>query len=71
MGIQSVADASRVHHQWNPNKLRVEADYPVNTATTLLGLDHQVEQRINWSLAHKIIYGGADYHRNQDSLAIS
>jgi len=77
MDIQSAIDAPRIHHQWRPNKLRVEAEYPIDTSTTLLNLGHQIEQKGSWSLAHGItfeantgiIYGGAD-HRNQDSLAI-
>jgi gamma-glutamyltranspeptidase/glutathione hydrolase len=77
MDIQSAVDAPRIHHQWRPNKLRVEAEYPIDTSTTLLNLGHQIEQKGSWSLAHGItfeantgiIYGGAD-HRNQDSLAI-
>ncbi|MFP6721074.1 MAG: gamma-glutamyltransferase [Candidatus Poribacteria bacterium] len=77
MDIQSAVDGPRIHHQWKPNKLRVEADYPIDTLTTLLNLGHQIEQKGSWSLAHGIIfeantgiiYGGAD-HRNQNSLAI-
>ena len=76
MDIQAAVDAPRIHHQWKPNKLRIEADYRVDTST-LLALGHQIEKKGSWSLAHGIvfevntgiIYGGAD-NRNQDSLAI-
>jgi len=76
MDIQAAVDAPRIHHQWKPNKLRIEADYRVDTSM-LLALGHQIEKKGSWSLAHGIvfevntgiIYGGAD-NRNQDSLAI-
>ena len=76
MDIQAAVDAPRNHHQWKPNKLRIEADYQVDTSM-LLALGHQIEKKGSWSLAHGIvfevntgiIYGGAD-NRNQDSLAI-
>ena len=76
MDIQAAVDAPRIHHQWKPNKLRIEADYQVDTSM-LLALGHQIEKKGSWSLAHGIIfevntgiiYGGAD-NRNQDSLAI-
>ena len=76
MDIQAAVDAPRIHHQWKPNKLRIEADYRVDTSM-LLALGHQIEKKGSWSLAHGIIfevntgiiYGGAD-RRNQDSLAI-
>ena len=56
MDIQSAVDAPRIHHQWRPNKLRVEAEYPIDTSITLLNLGHHVEQRGSWSLAHGIIF---------------
>ena len=36
MDIQSAVDAPRIQHQRRPNKLRVEAEYPNETSTTLL-----------------------------------
>ena len=68
MKIQAAIDAPRLHHQWKPDRLRLEKTYATDIEK-LSALGHQINQNGTWSAAHGIVfdaetgkmYGGADY----------
>ena len=68
MEIQAAIDAPRLHHQWKPDRLRLEKTFATDIEK-LSALGHQVNQNGTWSAAHGIVfdaetgkmYGGADY----------
>ena len=76
LDIQTAVDAPRIHHQWRPHPLRLEAAHPTDL-DALKQLGHKVDRRGKWSAAHGIVYdietgvmyGGADY-RTGDGAAI-
>lgn len=69
MDPQAAVAAPRYHHQWDPNKLRLEPDFPPEVAEALEARGHTVEQSgRTWSAAEVIVIdpetglhlGGAD-----------
>jgi len=55
MDVQQSVSAPRVHHQWIPNKLRVEAATPTDVIKALRARGHKVEvSDWNWSVAEAI-----------------
>lgn len=45
MSIQQAVDSPRVHHQWLPDKIWLEAGFPVNTVRLLEEMGHEVKIR--------------------------
>jgi gamma-glutamyltranspeptidase/glutathione hydrolase len=43
MNIAAAAAGARVHHQWMPDKLRIERGISPDTINLLQGMGHQVE----------------------------
>jgi gamma-glutamyltranspeptidase/glutathione hydrolase len=43
MNIEDAIDAPRLHHQWSPDKLYLEAGWSADTAEILSGMGHAVE----------------------------
>ena len=69
MDAQAAASAARYHHQWDPNRLRVEPDFADEVISALEARGHDVERSSRtWSAAEVIVvdqdlgwhYGGAD-----------
>ncbi len=69
MDPQAAASASRYHHQWDPNRLRVEPDFADEVISALEARGHEVERSSRtWSSAEVIVvdaesgwhFGGAD-----------
>ena len=78
MDIQASVSAPRFHHQWIPNKIRVEPDIPADVLEGLRLRGHKVETSSrNWSSAQGIVYqeesgryfGGTD--PRGDGLAVA
>ena len=69
MDVQAAVSAPRYHHQWIPDKLRVEPETTVDIVEALRALGHNVDvQGRHWSAAEAIVidpasglhYGGSD-----------
>ncbi len=69
MDAQAAVSAPRYHHQWDPNRLRVEPEIPDEVIATLEARGHAVERSSrHWSAAEVIVFdaetglyfGGAD-----------
>jgi gamma-glutamyltranspeptidase / glutathione hydrolase len=69
MNPQAAASARRYHHQWDPDRLRVEPETPDEVISILRAKGHDVERSSrNWSAAEVIVFdpangrhfGGAD-----------
>jgi gamma-glutamyltranspeptidase/glutathione hydrolase len=69
MDPQAAASAARYHHQWDPNRLRVEPDFADEVISALEARGHEVERSPRtWSAAEVIVvdpksgwhFGGAD-----------
>jgi gamma-glutamyltranspeptidase/glutathione hydrolase len=69
MDPQAAASAPRYHHQWDPNKIRVEPEMPAEVVSSLEERGHEVDQSPrHWSAAEVIVVdpvtgwhlGGAD-----------
>ena len=55
MGIQEAVDAPRIHHQWLPDRIRIEADgVPESTVAALRELGHTVDVRGRQGSANSI-----------------
>lgn len=77
MDVQAAVSAPRFHHQWVPDKLRVEPLTSGDVVAALEGCGHSVDRSTrNWSAAEAIVidpetgwhYGGSD--PRTDGLAI-
>jgi gamma-glutamyltranspeptidase/glutathione hydrolase len=56
MGIQDAVDAKRIHHQWLPDQLRVEADgVSAETLERLASMGHEVTVRGRQGSCHAIM----------------
>ena len=56
MNVQEAVSAPRFHHQWVPDKLRVEPAIPGDVVAGLEGCGHRVERSSrNWSAAEAIV----------------
>jgi gamma-glutamyltranspeptidase/glutathione hydrolase len=69
MDAQAAASAPRYHHQWDPNRLRMEPDFADEVVDALRARGHEVERSSRtWSAAEIIVvdpgnglhFGGAD-----------
>lgn len=61
MDIQEAVDAPRVHHQWLPDEISIEAGaLSPDTVRILDGMGHRVSPRAVWGQAAGILVGGAD-----------
>lgn len=49
MNIQEAVNAPRFHHQWLPDNIYVEQDFPGPTVKSLEAMGHRVEARDHWS----------------------
>jgi gamma-glutamyltranspeptidase/glutathione hydrolase len=55
MNVQQAVSTPRVHHQWVPDKLRVEAAVPADVVEALRARGHNVEiSDWDWSVAEAI-----------------
>ncbi|APE29993.1 gamma-glutamyltransferase [Halomonas aestuarii] len=73
MNIQSAVSAPRIHHQWLPDELRIEAGFSPDTLELLEGKGHVIRQQSAMGAAQSIViedgrfYGGADPRRSTSS----
>lgn len=70
LNIQSAVAASRIHHQWLPDELRIEEGLSMDTIKILQEKGHQVKQKSAIGAIQSIMvkdgmmYGGADPRRS-------
>jgi gamma-glutamyltranspeptidase/glutathione hydrolase len=55
MDIQQAVEAGRVHHQWLPDRLMLEARIPQATAEALRKQGHEISRRATQGDAHSIL----------------
>ncbi|WP_136248878.1 gamma-glutamyltransferase [Halomonas borealis] len=73
MNIQSAVSAPRLHHQWLPDELRVEAGFSPDTLSLLEARGHTISQQSAMGAAQSIViedgrfFGGADPRRSTSS----
>lgn len=73
MNVQSAVSAPRLHHQWLPDELRIEAGFSPDTLALLEGKGHTISQESAMGAAQSIViedgrfYGGADPRRSTSS----
>ncbi|WP_186810105.1 gamma-glutamyltransferase, partial [Halomonas halophila] len=73
MNVQSAVSAPRLHHQWLPDELRVEAGFSPDTLSLLEARGHTISQQSAMGAAQSIViddgrfYGGADPRRSTSS----
>jgi len=73
MNIQSAVSAPRMHHQWLPDEIRVEAGFSPDTLNLLEERGHTVSQQSAMGAAQSIMvkdgmfFGGADPRRSTSS----
>lgn len=73
MNIQSAVSAPRMHHQWLPDEIRVEAGFSPDTLELLEQRGHTVSHKSAMGAAQSIViedgvfYGGADPRRSTSS----
>ncbi|WNK21519.1 gamma-glutamyltransferase [Halomonas piscis] len=73
MNVQSAVSAPRMHHQWLPDEVRVEAGFSPDTLELLEQRGHTVSQKSAMGAAQSIViedgvfYGGADPRRSTSS----
>jgi gamma-glutamyltranspeptidase/glutathione hydrolase len=73
MNIQSAVSAPRMHHQWLPDEVRVEAGFSPDTLELLEQRGHTISQQPAMGAAQSIViedgvfYGGADPRRSTSS----
>lgn len=73
MNIQSAVSAPRMHHQWLPDEIRVEAGFSPDTLGMLEQRGHTISQQEAMGAAQSIViddgmfYGGADPRRSTSS----
>jgi len=79
MNPQAAASAARFHHQWDPNRLRVEPETSDEVIRALEARGHEVElSRRHWSAAEVIVvdsetgvhYGGADPRTDGEAVGV-
>jgi gamma-glutamyltranspeptidase/glutathione hydrolase len=65
MNVQEAVSAPRFHHQWVPDKLRVEPAIPGDVVAGLEGCGHRVDRSSrNWSAAEAIVIDtGSGWHQ--------
>lgn len=76
LDVQSAVDAPRFHHQWRPDVLFIEQEYPLETIKNLKSRGHNVYPQTHWSAAQAIwvdpetgwFYGGSDSRLNGAAL---
>nr|WP_246053791.1 gamma-glutamyltransferase [Halomonas halmophila] len=73
MNIQSAVSAPRIHHQWLPDEIRIEAGISPDTIELLKGKGHTISQQSAMGAAQSIViedgkfFGGADPRRSTSS----
>ncbi|MFT6156220.1 MAG: gamma-glutamyltranspeptidase/glutathione hydrolase [Neolewinella sp.] len=73
MNIQSAVNAPRMHHQWYPDEIRVEAGFSRDTKNLLESMGHKVVQKAAMGASQSILiedgvfYGAADPRRSTSS----
>ena len=73
MNIQSAVSAPRIHHQWLPDEIRIEAGISPDTIELLEGKGHTISQQSAMGAAQSIViedgkfFGGADPRRSTSS----
>ncbi|WP_275287925.1 gamma-glutamyltransferase [Halomonas elongata] len=73
MNIQSAVSAPRIHHQWLPDEIRIEAGISPDTLELLEGKGHTISQQSAMGAAQSIViddgrfFGGADPRRSTSS----
>jgi gamma-glutamyltranspeptidase/glutathione hydrolase len=73
---QRAVNAPRFHHQWKPDSLWVEPEFPRDVREKLEGLGHVIRERSIMGASELIIYdsencmfwGGADGRRDSKAL---
>ncbi|SIS81093.1 gamma-glutamyltransferase 1 Threonine peptidase. MEROPS family T03 [Neptunomonas antarctica] len=74
MNIQSAVAASRIHHQWLPDEIRIEEGISPDTKTLLEGMGHTLHTKSSMGAIQSImigedgtLYGAADPRRSTSS----
>ncbi|WP_460540329.1 gamma-glutamyltransferase [Halomonas garicola] len=73
MNVQSAVSAPRMHHQWLPDEIRVEAGFSPDTLELLEQRGHTISHQSAMGAAQSIViedgvfYGGADPRRSTSS----
>ncbi len=73
MNVQSAVSVPRLHHQWLPDELRVEAGFSPDTLSLLEARGHTISQQSAMGAAQSIVidddrfFGGADPRRSTSS----
>ncbi|SHK52170.1 gamma-glutamyltransferase [Halomonas caseinilytica] len=73
MNIQSAVSAPRIHHQWLPDEIRIEAGISPDTLELLEAKGHTISQQAAMGAAQSIVieddhfFGGADPRRSTSS----
>ena len=73
MNIQSAVSAPRMHHQWLPDEIRIEAGFSPDTLELLEQRGHNISRQSAMGAAQSIMiddgtfYGGADPRRSTSS----
>lgn len=60
MNIQAAIDAPRIHMQWNPDKLYIETEVPVDVLNKLNSMGWTVVQKSLWSLSQGVRFNKSD-----------
>jgi gamma-glutamyltranspeptidase / glutathione hydrolase len=61
MNAQEAVDAGRMHHQWLPDRISMEAfGFSADTVALLKNMGHMVQQGGNQGVAQVIVYNAAD-----------
>jgi len=75
MNIASASSASRIHHQWYPDQLRVEEGFSVDSARLLRSMGHDVVYKLSMGSTQSImivdgdLFGASD-PRRPDALSL-
>ena len=59
MDVEAAVAAPRFHHQWVPDKIRVEPEVPSDVIEGLRERGHEVEVREHWSGGNTILFDPA------------
>jgi len=62
MDVREATDAKRIHHQWMPDEIRVENDFPAATVTALEAKGHTVVDRGSMGVTQTIMWDGERFY---------
>ncbi len=62
MDVRQATDAVRIHHQWYPDEIRVEKNFPVETKTALEKMGHTVVERGSMGVTQTIMWENGRFY---------